>query len=50
MKTRKQTLEAIYDSFLEDKLKMEVAIRNLDDRKDDDIVGYRWRRLKRNYN
>lgn len=38
MKTRKQTLEIIYDSVLEDKIRMEVAIRNLDDRKDDEVI------------
>ena len=38
MKTRKEILEIIHDSVLEDKIRMEVAICNLDHRKDDDVV------------
>lgn len=38
MKTRSETLEAIYDSLIEEALRLEIAIRNLDDRKDDDVI------------
>ncbi len=38
MKTKRQILEIIHDSVLEDKIRMEVAIRNLDDRKDSEII------------
>jgi len=40
MKTRRQILEIIHDTVLEDKIRMEVAIRNLDDRPDDDIINH----------
>jgi len=38
MKTRLETLESIHDSLLEEKLRLEIAIRNLEGRKDDDVV------------
>jgi len=38
VKTRQQILEIIHDSVLEDKIRMEVAIRNLDDRKDNEVI------------
>jgi citrate lyase beta subunit len=38
MKTRREILEIVHDSVLEDMLRMETAIRNLDDRKDDDVI------------
>lgn len=38
MKTRLETLEAIYDSLLEEAIRLEIAICNLDDRKDDDVI------------
>ena len=38
MKTRLETLESIHDSLLEEKLRLEIAIRNLEDREDDDVV------------
>jgi hypothetical protein len=44
MKTRKEILEIIYDSVLEDMLRMETAIRNLDERKDDDVIDEFLRR------
>ncbi len=44
MKTRKEILEIIHDTVLEDMLRMEVAIRNLDSRKDDDVIDEFLRR------
>lgn len=38
MKTRLEILEIIHDTVSEDKIRMEVAIRNLDNRKDDDVI------------
>lgn len=38
MKTRLETLESIHDSLLEEAIRLEIAIRNLDDRKDDDVI------------
>jgi hypothetical protein len=38
MKTRLETLESIYDSLSEEKLRLEIATRNLEDRGDDDVV------------
>jgi len=38
MKTRLETLESIRDSLLEEATRLEIAIRNLDDRKDDDVI------------
>lgn len=38
MKTRQETLEAIYDSLLEEAIRLEIAMRNLDDRKNDDAI------------
>lgn len=38
MKTRLETLESIHDSLLEEKLRLEIAIRNLEGRKDDDVI------------
>lgn len=38
MKTRAETLETIHDSLLEEAVRLEIAIRNLDGRKDDDVV------------
>ena len=38
MKTRLEILESIHDSLLEEKLRLEIAIRNLEDRKDDDVI------------
>jgi hypothetical protein len=38
MKTRLEVLESIHDSLLEEKLRLEIAILNLEDRKDDDVV------------
>lgn len=38
MKTRLETLESIHDSLLEEKVRLEIAVRNLKDRNDDDVV------------
>jgi hypothetical protein len=38
MKTRLEILESIHDSLLEEMLRLEIAIRNLEDREDDDVV------------
>lgn len=38
MKTRLEILESIHDSLLEEKLRLEIAVRNLADRNDNDIV------------
>jgi len=38
MKTRLETLESIRDSLLEEAIRLEIASRNLDDRKDDDVI------------
>jgi len=38
MKTHRQILETIHDSVLEDLMRMEIAIRNLDDKKDDEVI------------
>lgn len=38
MKTRLETLESIHDSLLEEAVRLEIAVRNLEDRKDDDVV------------
>jgi len=38
MKTRLEILESIHDSLSEEKLRLEIAIRNLEDRGDDDVV------------
>ena len=38
MKTRLETLESIHDSLLEEKVRLEIAVRNLEDRGDDDVV------------
>ncbi|MFZ2975814.1 MAG: hypothetical protein WA055_04295 [Candidatus Moraniibacteriota bacterium] len=38
MKTRLEILESIHDSLLEEILRLEIAIRNLEDREDDDVV------------
>lgn len=38
MKTKKQILEIIHDSVLEDMTRMEVAIRNLHDKEDDEVI------------
>lgn len=38
MKTKLEILESIHDSLLEEKLRLEIAVRNLADRKDNDIV------------
>ena len=36
MKTRLEILESIHDSLSEEKLRLEIAVRNLEDRGDDD--------------
>lgn len=38
MKTKFEILESIHDSLLEEKLRLEIAVRNLADRSDDDVV------------
>lgn len=38
MKTRLEILESIHDSLLEEKLRLEIAVCNLEDRGDDDVV------------
>ncbi|OGI36001.1 MAG: hypothetical protein A2283_17440 [Lentisphaerae bacterium RIFOXYA12_FULL_48_11] len=38
MKTRLEILESIHDSLVEEKLRLEIATRNLEDRGDDDVV------------
>jgi hypothetical protein len=38
MKTRLEILELIHDSLSEEKLRLEIAVRNLEDRGDDDVV------------
>ena len=38
MKTRLETLDSIHNSLFEEMLRLEIAIRNLDDRKDDDVI------------
>ncbi len=38
MKTRLETLESIHDSLLEEKVRLEIAVRNLEGRGDDDVV------------
>ncbi|MFA6973148.1 MAG: hypothetical protein WC238_00215 [Parcubacteria group bacterium] len=38
MKTRLETLELIHDSLLEEKLRLEIAILNMEDRGDDDVI------------
>ena len=38
MKTRLETLNSIHDSLLEEAVRLEIAIRNLDDRKEDDVI------------
>lgn len=38
MKTRFETLESIHDSLLEEKLRLEIAILNMEDRGDDDVM------------
>jgi hypothetical protein len=38
MKNKIETLEAIHDQLLEEKTRMEIAIRNLFDRNDDEII------------
>ncbi len=39
MKTRKELLDIIYDSMVEEKIRYEIAIKNLDDKKDRDVIG-----------
>ena len=41
MKTRRQILEIIHDSVLEDKTRHEIAIKMLDDKSDDYVLGRR---------
>ena len=38
MKTRLETLESIHDSLFEEAIRLEIAVRNLEDRNDDDVV------------
>jgi hypothetical protein len=38
MKTRLETLESIHDSLLEEKLRLEIAVMNLEDRGDDEVI------------
>ncbi|MFA5961970.1 MAG: hypothetical protein WC848_04780 [Parcubacteria group bacterium] len=38
MKTRLEILESIHDSLIEENLRLEIAIRNLEDRDDNDVV------------
>ena len=38
MKNKIETLEAIHDQLLEEKTRLEIAIRNLADRNDDEII------------
>ena len=38
MKTRIETLDSIHDSLFEETVRLEIAIRNLDDRKEDDVI------------
>ena len=38
MKTRLETLESIHDSLLEELVRLEIGIRNLEGRGDDDVV------------
>ncbi len=38
MKTRLEILESIHDSLIEETLRLEIAIRNLEDRDDNDVV------------
>jgi hypothetical protein len=38
MKNKIETLESIHDQLLEEKTRLEIAIRNLADRNDDEII------------
>ncbi len=38
MKNKLEILESIHDSLSEEKLRLEIAVRNLADRSDDDVV------------
>lgn len=38
MKTKLETLESIHDSLQEEAVRLEIAVRNLADRDDDDVV------------
>lgn len=42
MKTRLEILESIHDSLLEEKLRLEIAVRNLENREDDDVIVPRF--------
>ena len=38
MKNKIETLEVIHDQLLEERMRLEIAIRNLVDRNDDEII------------